>query len=100
MHLIFIRVLRDSTPRYVGQSVGQLVGRSVGWVMARKGKDTDVTVTVKTEEEWNKLIESEVASLLPTSPNNLSFIDIPQIKSSHTDQIIAAIFMRVFNREF
>ena len=28
--------------------------------MARKGKDTDVTVTVKTEEEWNKLIESEV----------------------------------------
>ena len=29
--------------------------------MARKGKDTDVTVTVKTEEEWNKLIESEVA---------------------------------------
>ena len=30
--------------------------------MARKGKDTDVTVTVKTEEEWNKLIESEVAT--------------------------------------
>ena len=31
--------------------------------MARKGKDTDVTVTVKTEEEWNKLIESEVTVL-------------------------------------
>ena len=31
--------------------------------MARKGKDTDVTVTVKTEEEWNKLIESEVATI-------------------------------------
>ena len=32
-----------------------------GWlVMARKGKDTDVTVTVKTEDEWNNLIESKV----------------------------------------
>ena len=28
--------------------------------MARKGKDTDVTVTVKTEDEWNNLIESKV----------------------------------------
>ena len=29
--VIFSRVLRDSTPRYVGRSVGWLVGRLVGW---------------------------------------------------------------------
>ena len=28
---VFRRVLRDCTPRYVGQLVGRLVGWSVGW---------------------------------------------------------------------
>ena len=28
--------------------------------MARKGKDAEVQVYVKTEEEWEKLIEKEV----------------------------------------
>jgi len=29
--------------------------------MARKGKEADVQVFVKTEEEWEKLVEQEVS---------------------------------------
>ena len=37
---IFSRVLRDSTPRYVGLSVGWLVGWSSFWAAAPKGSMT------------------------------------------------------------
>ena len=41
-------------------------------VMARKGKETDVQVFVKTDEEWEKLKEPQVkmsSILLNDSPN-------------------------------
>ena len=61
----------------------------VGLVMARKGKDTDVTVTVKTEEEWNKLIESEVNWPLQRNAKKYICTSISQLSRSHwEDKII------------
>ena len=36
--LLFSRLLRDSTPRYVGPSVGQLVSQSVGGLVPFLGR--------------------------------------------------------------
>ena len=61
----------------------------VGLLMARKGKDTDVTVTVKTEEEWNKLIESEVNWPLQRNAKKYICTSISQLSRSHwEDKII------------
>ena len=47
--------------------------------MARKGKEADVQVYVKTEEEWEKLIESQVlffySLLLLHSKNSITRLD-------------------------
>ena len=42
--------------------------------MARKGKEADVQVFVKTEEEWTKLLEPEVLVIIEIYSNNFTIV--------------------------
>ena len=65
--ILLLPISPDISAKNVSRASNNLIFSSKSFqvliAMARKGKDTDVTVTVKTEEEWNKLIESEVTVL-------------------------------------
>ena len=38
--------------------------------MARKGKEADVQVFLKTDEEWEKIIEPQVSYFIPFNKND------------------------------
>ena len=41
-------------------------------IMARKKGEADVQVYIKTEEEWEKLIESQVVKMTESRPESLT----------------------------